>query len=418
VLLMPAVALVVNNSRFPDVLMGPLLVKDTAGSADAIVVLAAGVTAACTPNMNAVRRTLLGARLYHEKRAPIVFISGGLPEGLGCPVAEVMADLARVAGVPADRIQVENTSRTTWENARFSAPHLRRIQAQRLLLVTDRLHMARSRASFAHFGFDIERVSVPVYDGHRDNMDMLGIWYYQLAGRIGSAWPAEPEASGAVINADQTEDTETPMQSSSQNPAGPIAILGASYAEGWKVASLEGVPVVNKGITGQQSFELLARFETDIIPARPRAVILWGFINDIFRSQRDRVGRTLEETKASYTRLIAAARAAGIEPILVTELTMRQPNTLSSNLQSFVGGLLGKASYQDYVNGHVLEINKWLRKVAQDERLLLLDFEPVLSDGSHRRRKTFAVDDGSHVNEAGYAALTDYAAQVLQGRFK
>lgn len=426
VLLTPLVAYAINETRLADAIVGPLVLPDTTGRADAIVVPGAGVTAACSPNLNAIRRTLLAARLWHEGRAPFVLFSGGVPEGVGCSVAAVMADLARVAGVPSDRLLIEAGSRTTWENAMRSAPQLRQRRAQRLLLVTDRLHMARAQASFAHFGFDIERVAVPVYDGHRDNVEMLthgvreyiGILYYRQAGRIGNPWSvaaglASPPPAGSLAPAAIQN-----MPPRVAYPSGPLAILGASYAADWKVATLGGVPVINKGVNGHQSFELLARFDADIVAVRPRAVIIWGFINDIFRTERSRVGQTLEQTRASYRQLVATARAQGIEPVLATEVTIRHPDTLSNNVQALVGSLLRRSSYHDYINDHVLATNRWIRELAQQEGLLLLDLQPALADAPGRRLKAFAVSDGSHISAEGYRAVTDYVDQVLAGRFK
>ena len=59
------------------------------------------------------------------------------------------------------------------------------------------------------------------------------------------------------------------------------------------------MPVINRGVAGQQSFELLARFDNDVVPERPRAVILWGFINDIFRAPSDTEPRSLGCAKAT-----------------------------------------------------------------------------------------------------------------------
>src|SRR5688572_21423285 len=96
----PLTAYVVNHSAFPDRLVAPLLRPDTAGRGDVIVAPAAGVTAACTANLNSVRRVLLAAKLYREGRAPLVMFSGGRPDnGPPCAVAAVMAKLAESVGV-------------------------------------------------------------------------------------------------------------------------------------------------------------------------------------------------------------------------------------------------------------------------------------------------------------------------------
>ena len=201
-----------------------------------------------------------------------------------------------------------------------------------------------------------------------------------------------------------------------RTPGGPIVVLGASYTGGWRVETLGGVPIVNKGVTGQQSFEFLARFDADVQAVQPRAVVLWGFINDIFRSPRDQIQQSLARVRTSVAQMIAVARVAGIEPILATEVTMRQPNTLSSNLQTFLGGVLGKVSYQGYVNGHVLETNRWLRQFAAEEGVLLLDFSlpfrTAHPGGGRRLRSTTAVTSARRVT-----VLTKYANEVLKEHF-
>jgi uncharacterized SAM-binding protein YcdF (DUF218 family)/lysophospholipase L1-like esterase len=410
----------VNRGTWPDRLVGPLLLSDTTGLADVIVVPAAGVTGACTSNLNSIQRTLLAARLFDEHRAPLVLFSGGIATGTSCAVADVMAALARRLGVPSERILVERASRTTWENAESSAPLLQGHGARTILLVTDRLHMWRTQAAFERFGFRIERTAVPVYDGHRDNVEMLymalretvAIRYYRALGRIGGSLgpaggqaPAAPPARGTK-----------PMTLA--NPTGPVVLLGASYAAGWKAPRLGGVALVNRGVAGQQSFELLARFDADVLPAKPRAVIIWGFINDVFRSSREKVGDALTRSRKSTEEMVQRARANGIEPILATEVTVRQKNTFSDNVMTFIGGVLGRESYPGYVNAQVLANDKWLRAYAEREGLLLLDLQPVLSDASGYRRSDLAVDDGSHISEAGYRALTAYADPLLTTYFR
>ena len=62
----------IDRTPFADWLIGPLLIDDTGGRADAIVALGAGVVRDCIPNNYAVHRTLLAARLWREGRAPTI----------------------------------------------------------------------------------------------------------------------------------------------------------------------------------------------------------------------------------------------------------------------------------------------------------------------------------------------------------
>lgn len=196
----------------------------------------------------------------------------------------------------------------------------------------------------------------------------------------------------------------------------PVVILGASYARGWQPESIAGLPVINRGVSGEQSFEMLARFSDDVVAHRPRAVILWGYINDFFRGERAKADETMERAKESFRAMVTLARENGIEPVVATEVTIRGEDSWTETVAGWIGGLLGKESYQDYINGKVREANEWLRDYAEREGLLLLDLEPVLADARGRRRKEFAKEDGSHITPAGYEAIQGFAAPVLEDR--
>ena len=135
-----------NKTRAADLLVGPLMLPDTSGRGDVIFVLGAAVKEGCSLNVFGLRRVILAARLYHSGRAPLVLISGGRQRDMPCAVADVMAELAVDLGVPRSRVLVETASGNTCENAAFSDPILRSLNAGRLVVVTDRLHMRRAEA--------------------------------------------------------------------------------------------------------------------------------------------------------------------------------------------------------------------------------------------------------------------------------
>lgn len=420
-----ALVFLVNNTTVPDLLISPLLRPDTNGKADAIVVMGAGVITECVPNQNAVRRVLLGARMWREGRAPIMVFTGGSGE-TSCPVASAMAQMAREIGVPASVIHTETTSLTTRENGEHTAPMLRKLGVRRVLIVTDRLHMRRSAGTFARLGFDIERASVPIYEGHPDNMSMLmagarefaAVTYYRTRGWIeGPPPPAHTLALDAVSGTAGAQ-AGSAMQSSSDRRPGSLVVLGASYAAGWDLNSVGATPVVVRGAPGEQSFEMLARFERDVVAARPSAVLIWGFINDVSRSGLQNMDAVSARIRDSYTKMIALARKNGIEPILATEVTLRQKAGFTETLAGWAGWIMGKTSYQDRVNEHVMANNRWLMDLAKRENLLILDFQAALADDGVGRRREFAKEDGSHIPPAGYAALTAYATPILQSHLR
>lgn len=196
-----------------------------------------------------------------------------------------------------------------------------------------------------------------------------------------------------------------------------IVLIGASYAGGWNPGrSVAGYRIVNKGVTGQQSFEMLGRFETDVIAIKPDAVLIWGFINDIFRGDQDKIEETLARTKESLSAMVELARKAGIVPILATEVTVRGKEGWKEGIAAFTGKMLGKESYQDYVNKHVRNINQWIKEEAAKDGILLMDIHAALSDSKGERVKEYAKPDGSHISEAGYRVLTQFVEECLKQR--
>ena len=409
VLLVFATGWLINNTPVADWITAPLLVADDTGPVDVIVVLGAGVIADCVPNQHGMRRVLLAVRHWRQQPAARMLFTGGTGEV--CPVALAMAGLARELGVPGDLVHVETASRNTRENAVLASSLVRAWGASRAMLVTDRLHMRRALGSFARLGLRVEHASVPIYEGHEDNVSMLtaglreyaALSYYRMRGWIGEAETSVPTSPGVTM-----PDAFTTRGS------GPIVLLGASYAASWPLADVAGVPVINKGVTGQQSFELLARFDADVVSANPRAVILWGFINDIFRTSGD-MSATIARIKDSYTQMIARARSAGIVPVLATEVTARPTSRgVRDTLAGWAGGLLGKPAYQDQINVHVLAVNDWIVETAAREGLLVLQLQQVTAEPGGRRLRAFAQADGSHITPAGYEHLTSYARPILQ----
>jgi uncharacterized SAM-binding protein YcdF (DUF218 family) len=108
---------------------------------DAIVVLGRGV-----PLRNYRVETV--AELWQDHRAPLIFASG-----VG-DAPQIIQQL-KAAGIPSQALAGEDCSRTTEENARFTAKKLQPQGVKRILLVTDPPHMWRSLLTFRSFGFEV-----------------------------------------------------------------------------------------------------------------------------------------------------------------------------------------------------------------------------------------------------------------------
>lgn len=218
---------------------------------------------------------------------------------------------------------------------------------------------------------------------------------------------------GVILAGDGLTMQQQTLQTNEMRDEPKIIVLGASYAMAWAPPQIAQWKVLNRGIGGNQSFEMLARFESDVIEAEPEAVLLWGFINDIYRADPGELAKVKEQVLHNYKQMIEHATREGIEVVLATEVSIRQPKGFKNQVAAFVGDLLGKTSYQQTINRHVADVNASLTQYAQANGIILLDFNTALADESGQRHIQFASEDGSHLSEAAYEKLTEYTNDAL-----
>lgn len=153
-------------------------------AADAIVVLGRG------PNQTQAR-TDEAIKLWQNGQAPHIFISGILD-------APIIIDVATDKGIPPIHISGESCSRSTWENAFYSAMLMpkQRLAAEKptILLITDDLHIARATLIFRSFGFEV--IPHPVradFSLWRDHIfrEFFVLAYYAASGRLKPPSPKE-----------------------------------------------------------------------------------------------------------------------------------------------------------------------------------------------------------------------------------
>jgi uncharacterized SAM-binding protein YcdF (DUF218 family) len=97
------------------------------------------------------------ARLYHLLKPRWVVSSGGrvMLDDPDLPSAQVMRDELIQLGVPADRILLEDSSRTTRDEATAVKALLPALKVQHLVLVTSAVHMRRSVGVFRSVGLPV-----------------------------------------------------------------------------------------------------------------------------------------------------------------------------------------------------------------------------------------------------------------------
>src|SRR5262245_53759308 len=104
--------------------------------------------------LDTTARCVEAARLYHQGRPCPVVVSGGKPnpESTGPSAAQVMRDFLLKMGVKPTDIILEDTSRSTHENAVECRMILNQRQIDKIVLVTDASHMYRAAGCFRKEG--------------------------------------------------------------------------------------------------------------------------------------------------------------------------------------------------------------------------------------------------------------------------
>ncbi len=157
------------DSRYPTI----ALASDS--SPDAIVILGGGRNPQAdeyggdTVSTPTLVRLRYGAYLHRQTAVPVL-VSGGRVHGELKSEAELMADVLK------DDFQVvakwlDEKSRNTHENAKFSAELLLAEDRKRIWLVTQAWHMPRSVAAFERYGFEV--VAAPTAFSRRSSANSV-----------------------------------------------------------------------------------------------------------------------------------------------------------------------------------------------------------------------------------------------------
>mgnify|MGYP003387793321 CR=1 FL=1 len=176
-----------------------------------------------------------------------------------------------------------------------------------------------------------------------------------------------------------------------QSPPPRIVLIGDSITAGWKTDNTE---IVNRGIGGQTSQQVLARFRQDVVGLKPRFVHILVGTNDI-------AGNTgpisPEMFMNNVQSMVDIARANGIEPVI---------------------GLVTPARQYDWVPGFspspwITRLNAKLKDYARENDLVVADYQPVMTMPDGGIEETL-FSDGAHPNKAGYARMLPVLNKAIE----
>jgi lysophospholipase L1-like esterase len=173
-----------------------------------------------------------------------------------------------------------------------------------------------------------------------------------------------------------------------------VVFIGASITQIWAgYTDFAGNHWIDKGISGQTSVQVAARFQTDVIALHPDAVHILVGTNDLNPSW------VPQTTWDAFTTMIAEANAAGIEVYIGT-------------IPPWGDGPAAQAAGQNYAarNARVATLNAWLQSQTG---VTVIDYHALLV-GSNGLYNPAMTDDGIHPNAAGFAVMTPAVEKALE----
>ena len=176
---------------------------------------------------------------------------------------------------------------------------------------------------------------------------------------------------------------------------------GPDYSWVKLVAEVMGYQLINRGISGETTGQMLARFNSDVAAEQPAYVIFAGGHNDGW------LGVAVGEVEDNIRLVVDLALQQGICPILV----LPAPLNIEQLLQNFPGSREEAVKY----NYTLQQIRHWIAQFAKASGLFTLDFySPLLATNGQGMPRLLL--DGGHPTHEGYRVLGEAAIQQLQGR--
>ncbi len=167
-----------------------------------------------------------------------------------------------------------------------------------------------------------------------------------------------------------------------------VVFIGNSITEQWlktDTAFFQKYNLINRGIGGQTTPQMLLRFRQDVIDLKPVVVVILAGINDIAGNTGPSTLKMITDNLESMAQL---AKASGIKVILCT--------LLPSN----------RIPWRDNMNpaAMVSELNTWIREYSKIHNIDVADYYSPLVDENKGLPEKYS-GDGVHVNLDAYRIM-------------
>jgi len=153
-----------------------------------------------------------------------------------------------------------------------------------------------------------------------------------------------------------------------------------------RYASNDKTEIINKGVNGETTGQMLSRFAEDVVRSRPDFVIILGGTNDAFYNL------SLEQYQNNIAAMVQMARQNKITPVLGIPIPVNEA-TYESRLKIF---------------------RRWLTDYARENKIQVIDFYSALADSGTGYLSNQYNLDNVHPNAAGYHKMAELVSLQKQ----
>ena len=175
-----------------------------------------------------------------------------------------------------------------------------------------------------------------------------------------------------------------------------VVFMGDSITDFWQDADPAFFThgIVDRGISGQTSAQMLVRFWPDVIALHPKVVQILAGTNDI-------AGNTGPTTERAYENDIRAM------------VTLAEAHHIHVIIGSMPPAVRFWWAPKYHPAAEIRRLNAWLRAYAARHRLRFVDYYAHLVSPNGRFRKRLS-NDGVHPNRNGYKVMSALARQAFE----
>ena len=166
------------------------------------------------------------------------------------------------------------------------------------------------------------------------------------------------------------------------------ALLSMKYPE-------KNYEFINKGISGNKTSDLLARWQTDTLDQKPNVLSILVGVNDcLFASPAGRSDISAAKYEENYRKLLTFAK----ENDPCVQLILMEPFAhIESQQNTSASATIRAATLRSE--------QKIVRKLAMEFDALFVPLQDIFNEAMKQREPSYWIWDGTHPTEAGHALI-------------